>query len=387
VVDDWLEAMNEGQVISVCFLDIQKCFDTINHEILLAKLSYYGIEGNEMQWFKSYLTDRRQQVICNGVVSNTSTVDIGVPQGSILGPFLFLLFVNDMGNFVHEGSYNCFADDTIIYTVGDTVDEANKKLQKCMKGVEKWYIGNKLKVNVNKSKTMFIGTRQRLAKSKINDFQIWYGNQVLERVTEMKYLGIIIDQYLLWDKQCNYIIRNIAHKLAMMKRMSSHLSEEILSIVYKTYIQPCLDYGATVWGYCSNEQLKRVQHMINLIARTVKHNFDFINTRGEDIVKELKWCTFLKRRDYLMSSLMYKCVFKKAPTYLCDNIYFQHELSERTTRATTQNTLYVPKPNNECLKRSFSYLGPVLWNSMPTDLRDSSSLYSYKKLYKTLYFI
>jgi hypothetical protein len=84
VVDDWLEAMNEGQVISVCFLDIQKCFDTINHEILLAKLSYYGIEGNEMQWFKSYLTDRRQQVICNGVLSNTSTVDIGVPQGSIL---------------------------------------------------------------------------------------------------------------------------------------------------------------------------------------------------------------------------------------------------------------------------------------------------------------
>jgi hypothetical protein len=93
--------------------------------------------------------------------------------------------------------------------------------------------------------------------------------------------GGIIDQHLLWDKQCNYVIRNVAYKLTMLRRMSSVLPEEILSGIYKIYIQPLLDYGATVWGHCSQEQIQRVQHIINLIARTVKKNFDFINLEGK----------------------------------------------------------------------------------------------------------
>jgi hypothetical protein len=339
---------------SVSWIIIQKCFDSIDHKLLISKLSNYGIQGKELTWFKSYLTDRKQRVICNGTTSDSQTVNIGVPQGSILGPFLYLLFANDMVNFVKNGNINCFADDTILYTTGNSVKEANEKLQSCILELEKWYRANRLRVNASKSKIMYIGTKQRLNNENLENFSILYNGEKLEKVNEMKYLGIIIDQHLLWDKQCNNVVRNVAHKLSMMRRMSSVVPEGILCEVYKRYVQPLIDYGATIWGQCSQEQSDRVQHMINLIARTVKKDFDFINSRGADIAKSLGWCTFVQRRDYLLTSLMYKCIQGRAPSYLTDYITFQHEWSVRTTRASTQNILHLPKHNTNNMKRSFN---------------------------------
>ena len=287
-----------------------------------------------------------------------------------------------MGNFIHNGSFNCFADDTIIYTSAKTVREANIKLQLCMQEVEKWYRANKLKVNANKSNIMYIGTRQRLNNVNLDDYPILYSGEKLDRVDDMKYLGVIIDQHLLWNKQCNVLIRNVAHKLSMMRRMSSVVPEKILCQVYKSYIQPIIDYGLTIWGQCSKEQVQRVQHMIHLIARMVKKDFDFINSRGADIAKELGWCTLIQRRDYLMSSLMYKCTHGTAPNYLSDYIAYQHEYSERMTRAMTKNILHIPKYKTNNGTRSFNYCGPTLWNSLPYDIKMAPSVHSFKYQYK-----
>ena len=132
MLDDCLKAINESELVGACFLDIQKCFDTIDHDLLLKKLSKYGIKENELKWFDDYLNDRTQVVSCNGVVSKKKSLSIGVPQGSSLGPFLFLIFINDLSQSVPDGYINMFADDVVIYVTGSTVMEVKISLQKCV---------------------------------------------------------------------------------------------------------------------------------------------------------------------------------------------------------------------------------------------------------------
>ena len=150
LIDDWLENINDNQTTGVCLLDISKCFDTISHHILLQKLSMYGIKNTELEWklewFSSYLGKRKQAVLCHNKLSSFVDITSGVPQGSVLGPFLFLLFINDISNFTTDGCVtNLFADDAMIYTSGDSVSEVQLKLQSCLINISKWYRENCLK--------------------------------------------------------------------------------------------------------------------------------------------------------------------------------------------------------------------------------------------------
>ena len=143
VVDDWIENICDGVLTGVCLLDIRKCFDTIDHEILLKKLNFYGIRGNEGEWFKSYLDNRAQIVNLNGKQSSKKYLSLGVPQGSVLGPILFMLYVNDLSRHVYLGTANLYADDTVIYCTGKSIDEVNEQLQMCIDDAYSWYCGNR----------------------------------------------------------------------------------------------------------------------------------------------------------------------------------------------------------------------------------------------------
>ena len=148
VIDDWLEQIHDNSLTGACLLDISKCFDSINHEILLKKLEMYGITGNELDWFSSYLKNRKQMVFFQEDSSDFQEVYSGVPQGSVLRPLLFLLFINDFSNFTTEGcALNMYADDMIIYTSAETSDELQMKLQLCVDNVHQWYNMNRLTVN------------------------------------------------------------------------------------------------------------------------------------------------------------------------------------------------------------------------------------------------
>ena len=152
VIDDWLENINNNQTTGVCLLDISKCFDTISHRILLQKLSMYGIKHTEFKWFSSYLDKRKQAVFCHNKLSSLVDITTGVPQGSVLGPFLFLLFINDISNFTTDGCVtNLFADDAMIYASGDSVSEVQRKLQSCLSNISSWYRENRQKINSDKS--------------------------------------------------------------------------------------------------------------------------------------------------------------------------------------------------------------------------------------------
>ena len=152
VIDDWLENINDNQTTGVCVLDISKCFDTISHHILLQKVSIYGIKHTELEWISSYLDKRKQAVLCHNKLSSVVDITTGAPQGSVLGPFLFLLFINDISNFTTDGWVtNLFADDAMIYASGDSVSEVQRKLQICLSNISSWYRENRLKINSDKS--------------------------------------------------------------------------------------------------------------------------------------------------------------------------------------------------------------------------------------------
>ena len=160
VVDDWLDNVSDGNLTGVCSFDITKCFDTINHAILLNKMSFYGFNDHTSKWFQSYLNKREQIVSFRNQLSGKCQLQIGVPQGSVLWPLLFLIYVNDINRHVHLGSCNIYADDTLIYCTGNNITELKYNIQKCVTYVHEWYESNKLVINTSKSNVMLLTTRQ-----------------------------------------------------------------------------------------------------------------------------------------------------------------------------------------------------------------------------------
>ena len=341
----------------------------------------HGIRRN-LNWFKSYLTGRIQQVIGNGTLSKPQPISCGVPQGSVLGPFLFILFANDIGNFVNGGLVNCYADDTMVYCSGKTAEEASTRLQHCLKGVEYWYRENNLKVNAKKTEVMLLGTRQRLQDSNIDKIQVYFGNTQLRVVTTFKYLGLWMDSNLNWNDHCGKMAKKAGLKLHLMRRLSKILPQSTMCQVYKTYLMPILEYGATVWGFTSEESMKKAQRLINLAARIVSSNYDYINTRGADLAKKMEWSTFEERRDFLISVLMYKCYNNMAPNYMNDKVTRLEELGTRLTRHTDEFTLTIPTTRIQQASRSFVTQGPTIWNRLPINVKEATSVDSFKRRYK-----
>ena len=177
----------------MCSFDITKCFDTINHSILLKKMEYYGLQSENIKWFKSYLNEREPMVSCHNMLSGKSTISIGVPQGSVLGPLLFLIYVNDINRHVHLGACNLYADDTFVYCNGSTMSELKHNIQQCVSDIHEWYDQNKLLINKSKSSVMLATTRQRILHIDNNDLDVHIGDYKLVQSDCIDYIGLKID--------------------------------------------------------------------------------------------------------------------------------------------------------------------------------------------------
>ena len=380
VIDDILQSMDDGEITAACFIDIAKCFDSIDHTFLLEKLKKHGIRKN-IDWFKSYLSGRQQRVIYNGKLSEAKFVKAGVPQGSVLGPFLFILFANDISNFTGNGQINCYADDALIYVSGTNMKEVETKLQDCINKVEFWYTENKLKVNTKKTEVMIFGTAQKLSRIS-DDICIKFGQEQLRVVKHFKYLGVHLDGGLSWNDHCQSIISKAGYKLHLMRRLNKILPKKTMIQIYKTYMMPILEYAATVWGYTSAENNTRIQRIINLCARIISNNYDFINCRGEDLAKELGWNSFKERRDFLLAVLMFKCHDGSAPEYISDNLDLHKEVNIRESRHTDDTTYKIPGTRINITDTGLFVQGPTVWNKIPAHIREADSVELFKKQYK-----
>ena len=384
VTNDWYHNIENNLITGVCFFDISKCFNAIDHDILLFKLEKYGIRGKEFQWFSSYLNNRKQATKCNDRMSSFQSVCTGVPQGSILGPILFLLFMNDLPMYV--GNCNLYADDTMLDATGKTIDEVTDSLQLEINKLSLWFKHNHLTTNATKSSTMLIGSRQRI-KDYVNrpNLGLNLDGDVIRNQTNCRYLGVDIDSYLSFDFMMHNICNKLSSKVSMIQRLSLSIPTYYLNQLYYAFVQPLLDYCILIWGNTTENNLNKIQKFQNRSARIVCKLYDFAYS-GLSLVKSNGWLNVRQRRDFLYCTLIHKCIYGIAPNYLSDHLTLYDDVqSSRITRQSTQLLLHVPFVKHSLCQKSFSVYGPFIWNTLPPHIRQCSNIVLFKQLCKQFF--
>ena len=243
--------------------------------------------------------------------------------------------------------------------------------------ISKWYDGNRLALNENKSKCMLMNSKYR-TRLEDNQLHVNINDINMEQVKKVKYLGVTIDENLTWNDHISMLCKNLGFKVSTLSRIKNMVTPEMLKTVYNSIIQPTIDYAITVWGNTSAENLSKIQRLQNKAARIICNNFDYINTRGIDLVKQLRWMNVNERFLYFERLLMFKCIYGMAPDYLTNGIIMDVEVKNVNTR-THDMDVYIPFPKNELAKRSFYYSGGKNWNNLPPKLKEITNIEQFKK--------
>ena len=261
-INDAVEKKKNETTIGV-YSDLSKAFDTIDLDILLHKLDYYGFRGIVLDWFRDYLSKRTQYVSYNDSKSDLKTILCGVPQGSILGPLLFILYINDITNTSTLLDFLLFADDTtILYSSSDIVSKiplVNRELTE----VSNWFKANKLSVNATKTNYMIMGTQYMTSMEDdgVSNVDIILDNTKLQRVDNTKFLGVTIDENLSWKNHIDGITKTISRNIGMINKLKFFIPERILRTLYCTLVLPYINYGILIWGKACKTYLEKIHKL------------------------------------------------------------------------------------------------------------------------------
>ena len=271
VCDHLLSNLQRGAATGVLFLDLKKAFDTVNHELMLSKLNHYGIKGQENKWFQSYLSDRSQAVKINSSTSPFLPITCGVPQGSILGPLLFLVYINDLPKVLTFSNVTMYADDTAIYYSAKDSKMIKQCMQHDLNKLDTWFPvkkpSNRLSLNVKKTKLMIFCSP--ISQCNYNDVTLNVGNQEIDRVNTFKYLGIWLDKHLNFNEHISKLSKKLSQKISMLRRTRPYISKNAAIMLYKALILPHINYCASVWGTTGITNMDKIQKLQNRALRMI----------------------------------------------------------------------------------------------------------------------
>ena len=375
--DQWLENMDNGMLNGVVFLDIRKAFDSIDHSILLKKMNeQFGIYRAELKWFESYLTKRQQVCFINGHTSSPRQITCGVPQGSILGPLLFLLYINDMPNCLKSTTPCLYADDTEIFASSFDYDTLVKNLNDDLKNIHTWLTKNKLQHHPTKTKLMFIGSPYNL-KNRIGEATVFFGGKPVPLTHSFESLGVEIDENLNWEKHIDKICKKASAGIGAIKRAKPYVDINTLQTIYKALVQPYFNYCSTLWGNCGKLLQDKLQRFQSRAARVITGaTYD---VRSLDILNALSWETLDNRRNKSKAVFMYKVLNDHAAPGLKESLHKRNVTQNTYNLRNSENDLTLPKPRTEYLKRSFKYSGVMLWNDLSSAAKSAETLDCFKK--------
>jgi hypothetical protein len=257
VYQDYVDNMRQGLFTCSIFIDISKAFDSVNHSLLLRKLSYYGVRGLTLDLLKDFLSNRYHCTLINDATSPLLPVTCGVPQGSVLGPFLFLVFINDLPKCTILKS-TLFADDAALSFAHTSFDIVQDTVNSELKKVSNWIKGNKLQLNIDKTNYLIIHNKRTVV---VSDIKI--NGKSINRVNEVKYLGVVFDNKLTWKPHIESVAKKISKCMWATTRLRPYTNLETLKLVYYALAYPHMVYCVSTWGGAYDDALKCLEVIKN----------------------------------------------------------------------------------------------------------------------------
>jgi hypothetical protein len=358
------------------FLDLSKAFDTLNHNVLLQKLNTYGIRGLANDWIKSYLTGRKQYVSFNQHSSSSSNITCGVPQGSILGPLLFLLYINDLPTSSPSSSFIIFADDTnIIFSHEDPLT-LESLINKELNNISNWFKLNKLSLNIDK--TNFMIFKNKHSNKPDIDVTIKIDNKVINKVSTTKFLGILIDNNLSWKSHNSHVTKTISKYNGIIRKVRPFLPLKSLHTLYNTFILPYLSYCAIIWADKNNTNLDSLFLIQKKSVRTCTNSLWLDHTNP--LFTQLETLKVYDIYIHQLATFMYRYDHDLLPRHICDTL-FQINADCKTHHYDTRQSsdIHINKTSTNLAKNTIKTQGAILWNSINLGIKNSPSLATFKK--------
>ena len=380
LVDKISNALQNGEYVLGLYLDFSKAFDTVNHKILLEKLEFYGIRGVALKWLTDYLSDRKQFVEYNSCASSYKDITCGVPQGSILGPLLFLIYINDLANVSEKMFSLFFADDSSLFLSGHKPDDLINEMNNEMKYITEWLSTNKLSLNIDKTHYMLFKSKGRYSVI-TKDLII---NEVkMSQVEKTKFLGVYIDNVLSWKDHIQYIEGKIARSIGAVIKARKVFNQETLRTLYYTCIYPYFNYCVEAWGNTYATYLDPLSKLQNRALRVITGSPR--RTRLAPLYSNLKLLQFPKIYMYSVQLLMYKRHQGIMPSIFQSFFCTNFDVSGRNTRQS--GLLRMPEGKLSVRRRTVSFSGVSLHNYFVNLISYNSSLVTYKRMLKNVLII
>ena len=376
VTDKIFKYLDNKKLPLAVFLDFSKAFDTINHKILLHKLKYYGVTGAALRWFNDYLTNRKQYVQYKNNTSSEQIITTGVPQGSILGPLLFIIYINDIAKITNNFKFTIYADDTTLieplctftYPNPGNKSKLSKEINTELDKIVEWLALNELSLNAKKTKFMIFHYKQKSIENIVPKLMI--NNVVIERVQVFNFLGVSIDENITWKPHAQKVAAKIACTIGTIKRLKHFLPASIMKTLYNSLILPHITYGIILWG----KELKRINKLQKWAIRTI--DVAKYNAHTEPIFKRLK---LLKAQDiYKITAIkiFHKYKNDKLPKYF--NGIFEyippthnHNTRNRNNRRDVPSTISASHSPRFTIPRIIDTLDEGFKNSFSLNSLDS----------------
>ena len=359
---------NKGFVGAV-LMDLSKAFDCLNHELLLAKLNAYGFSTDAIQMVHSYLTGRRQRVKVNGSFSSWKEMKLGVPQGSVLGPLLFNIFINDIFLLLNETEICNYADDTTIYCSHKELQEVTLRLENDTVKLSNWFAENFMKLNEEKCHLLVFGEKD-------TEISINVGPSVIKESKEEKLLGVVIDQKLNFKQHLNTVCRKASQKLHALARASTYMPKEKTRMVMRAFIMSQFSYCPLIWMFHD----RRVNTKINYIhERALRIAYQDRTSTFEELLITDNSVSIHQRNLQLLVTEIYRTRMNLSPPFMKE-IFVEREI-QYNLRVT--NNIYARKPRTTAYGlENVSFLGQNLWRDLPLHIKESLTVKHFKKYIK-----